>query len=520
MTTRVPRAARLALACVAVALASVAARVAGQIGPLPLTILARDGRRTLPTVGPPGQDLVALNDLAAAFQLTVRDDAGALTVSSNGRTAVLTGGRPLASVNGRLIVLPSPPVRVNNRWAVPPEFLSRALALVLDTPIEWRRASRLVIVGPLRVPRVTVRSEGSQAAAQLTVETSPRAAATITREGSQLLLRFDADALDATIPPVRLEGIVQAVRQVDAITVAIDLGPRFGTYHATTASQGVSSRLDLSLTPLQQADAAPPPVPPAQTSAGASARGPGESTQAAPATRGAVTASAPWTVVVDAGHGGEDAGSRGATGTLEKDVTLAAARGLRAAIESRLGARVLMTRDDDRPVSLEARTSLANNNKADLLISLHANWSPRASASGAALYVAAFDDAEPPRPEPPTEAVPLPGGRVREIELVRWERAQRRYLDRSTDFATRLEARLQGSVPLGQHAVSRLPLPLLGAANMPAVLIEMGYLSHPEQEQQLSNGALPNLVVQAVVDVIATFMTTPVTAPNARDHRP
>src|SRR4029450_8275422 len=97
------------------------------------------------------------------------------------------------------------------------------------------------------------------------------------------------------------------------------------------------------------------------------------------------------TVTIDPGHGGNDEGVHGANGAKEKDLVLAVSRRAKAAIESRLGVRVLLTRDDDRNVPLDERTAIANNNKADLFVSLHANASLRSTTAGASVFVAAFD---------------------------------------------------------------------------------------------------------------------------------
>ena len=83
------------------------------------------------------------------------------------------------------------------------------------------------------------------------------------------------------------------------------------------------------------------------------------------------------------GHGGDDAGTRGPDGSLEKDVTLDIARRLRNLIESQLGLRVVLTRTSDTTVPLDERAAIANNNRADLFISLHTNASVRETATGA-----------------------------------------------------------------------------------------------------------------------------------------
>ena len=96
--------------------------------------------------------------LASLFQLTVREDAlaGGVTVTYKGRTIVASADQPMASVNGRVVTLPAPVARVGRRLFVPIDFLPRALAPIYDSPIDLRRASRLLIVGTIRVARVVV----------------------------------------------------------------------------------------------------------------------------------------------------------------------------------------------------------------------------------------------------------------------------------------------------------------------------------------------------------------------------
>ena len=191
--------------------------------------------------------------------------------------------------------------------------------------------------------------------------------------------------------------------------------------------------------------------------------------------------------MIDPGHGGDDLGVVGAGGAKEKDLTLAVARRVKASIEARLGVRVLLTRDDDRNVPIDNRTSVANNNKANLFISLHANASLQPAAAGAIIYYAAFDS---------TDAASLGGvarvptfsGGTRDLELVAWDLAQTHHLDQSMAFAAMLEERLRGRVPLASQAIARAPLDVLESANMPAVLVEMGFLSNRDQERQLSGG--------------------------------
>ena len=214
------------------------------------------------------------------------------------------------------------------------------------------------------------------------------------------------------------------------------------------------------------------------------------------------------TIVIDPGHGGDDEGVHGAKACKEKDLDARRRAPVKAAIEARLGVRVLLTRDDDRQVPLDERTAVANNNKADLFISLHANASLRPATAGASIYVAAFAEASRAIRGVLGDRVPAFGGGSRDIELVLWDLAQMRHVEQSDEFADILEQLLHDRVPLATPPVDRAPFRVLESANMPAVLIEMGYLTNPDQEKQLAADAFQTAFVQAVVDAVVRFRDT------------
>lgn len=464
--------------------------------PPPLTLLSKEGRRTLAIAPVNNQEFVALDELAALFQLAVREDAiGAITVSYKGKTIVLNPEQPLASVSGRLVSLPAAPARAGRRWLVPVEFISRALALVYDTRLELRKPSHLLIVGDLRVPRVTIRYDLVGSGARLTVDATPRATSAVTQDANQLTIRFDADAVDlATLPLASLgpQSLVQNVRLLDPTTLAVELGPRVAGFRAATQPIDTTLRLEIDIA-TAVADAASAPAPPAP----------------APELPPALTQTTPTirTIVIDPGHGGTDEGVKGPDGTREKELVLAVSRRVRAAIEGRLGIRVLLTRDDDREMPIDDRTAIANNNKADLFISLHANGSLRKAATGASIYYAGFDmdtvaaSGTSLRPE----RVPTFTGAMRDIELVSWHYAQTRHVDRSMRFASILEQQLRDRIPVAPRAIDHGPLRVIESANMPAVLVEMGFLTNPDEERQLSGGQFQNAFTQALLDAIVRF---------------
>jgi N-acetylmuramoyl-L-alanine amidase len=214
------------------------------------------------------------------------------------------------------------------------------------------------------------------------------------------------------------------------------------------------------------------------------------------------------TVVIDPGHGGDDEGSRGPAGSTEKQVTLSVARRLKAALEGRLGVRVILTREGDNAVGLDERAAVANNNKADLFISLHANASVRPAASGAEVFYLSLQEygIEAQRAAAaPRESLPVFGGGTRDIEVVQWRLAQARHIEQSQTLARIVEDALRSRISLTPRSLQQAPFRVLVGANMPAVLVEMGFITNAQQESQLTSDAYQNEIVQALVESVIKF---------------
>jgi N-acetylmuramoyl-L-alanine amidase len=216
-------------------------------------------------------------------------------------------------------------------------------------------------------------------------------------------------------------------------------------------------------------------------------------------------------VAIDPGHGGADEGVKGAGGTREKDLALTVSRRIKTVIESRLGVRVVLTREDDRSVSVATRTAIANNNRADVFISIHANASFQKSASGASILYAAFDTGAEQSARASSGSMRLPtlNGGMRDVDLVFWDLAQVRHVARSRELASLLEEQFHDRIPLSAHAVDRAALDVLESANMPAVMVEMGYLTNEQQEAQVATSDFQGTFVQAIFDALLRFRDGP-----------
>ena len=465
-----------------------------------LTVISREGRKPLPITSINNQDYVAVDDINAAFGTASREDrlAGGLTITARGRSIVLTENQNVVSVAGRLVPLPAPPLRRDGRWYVPADFLPRALSSALDLRLDLRRAPRLLIVGDLRVPRVVTRVDAGTTSVAVTFDVTPNTEARVNAQPGRLIVQFDADALDLSIPLVPAQTFVLGITPGDTpSTIAIALGPRYATYRVNTSQADAGSgRLTIELLP-STTEAAPAPTP---------------APTPAPDTRLVLPNPGPSsglrTVVIDPGHGGEELGTQGVNGTLEKEITLSVARRLRTLIESRLGLKVFLTREDDRTISLDDRSAFANNHRADVFLSIHANSAVRPAMKGAEVYYLTVEraDAEA-RKKADDNATTLPslGGGNRAIDLILWETAQARYLEQSSTLAGFIEQALRTKVEMSPRAVQQLPLRVLVGANMPAALVEIGYLSNVDQEGQLTTAGYQDQIAQALLDALIKF---------------
>ena len=465
-----------------------------------LTVIARDGRKPLPLTSINNQDYVFVDDVNAAFATTSREDrlAGGLTITARGRSIVLTENQNVVSIAGRLVTLPAPPLRRDGRWLVPAEFLPRALSVILDVRLDLRRAARLLIVGEMRVPRVVARVDAGTTNVSVSFEITPNTETRVNGQPGRVIVQFDADALDLSIPLVPSQTFLLGIAPGDTpSTVVLTLGPRYAMHRvATSQADAGSGRLTIDLLPSTTEAAPPAPAPPVP----------------APDTRLVIPTQGPSTglrtVVIDPGHGGEELGTQGAKGTVEKEITLSVARRLRTLIESRLGLKVFLTREDDRTMSLDDRSAFANNHRADVFLSIHANSAVRPALKGAEVYYLTVEraDAEA-RKKADENATTLPalGGGNRAIDLILWETAQARYLEQSATLAGFIEQTLRPRIEMSPRAVQQAPFRVLVGANMPAALVEIGYLSNADQETLLATASYQDQVAQALLDALIKF---------------
>lgn len=217
-------------------------------------------------------------------------------------------------------------------------------------------------------------------------------------------------------------------------------------------------------------------------------------------------------VVIDPGHGGKDVGTHGPSGLYEKEVVLDVARRLGALIEDRLGSEVIYTRGDDTFIPLEERPRIANERKADLFLSIHANSSPYPSAAGVEMYYLNFTTSKAAMDVAARENAGSAGS-IHDLKDLLQKIALRDKIDESREFAARLQTSLSGLEKKGNaesknRGLKKAPFVVLIGASMPSVLAEIGFLTNAGDEAMLRKSEYRQKIADALYKGIANYAET------------
>ncbi len=212
-------------------------------------------------------------------------------------------------------------------------------------------------------------------------------------------------------------------------------------------------------------------------------------------------------LVLDAGHGGWDLGTVGRKGLMEKDVVLDIVRRLGKLVESRLGAEVIYTRQDDTYLPLEKRTEIANLAQADLFVSVHANSSDDSSARGSETYYTNTYSSVKAR----TSDADAEGAAA---ENVNWNNVDiRDKVQKSRRFAAAVQHALYHALAtqipeMRNRGVKKASYVVLTGTSMPAILAEVSFVSSPADEARLRNSSYRQKIAEGLYKGIAQYAAT------------
>ena len=214
-----------------------------------------------------------------------------------------------------------------------------------------------------------------------------------------------------------------------------------------------------------------------------------------------------YSIVLDAGHGGWDLGTVGRKGLLEKDLVLDIVQRLGNLVQRRLGAQVIYTRQDDSYIALEKRAEIANLSRADLFVSIHANYSDDSSARGVETYYTNTYSSIRARPADTEES-------DKSVQNVSWTNVDiRAKVQESRQFAANVQHALYGMLAaktpgIRNRGVKRASYVVLTGTSMPAILAEVSFVSSPEDESKLKSSVYRQQIAEALYKGIAHYTAT------------
>jgi N-acetylmuramoyl-L-alanine amidase len=447
---------------------------------------------TLAANGP----LFGLTPLAEALGGTLSTDASGESVSLKiaDKEVVIGQGNAIITVGDAIVSLSQPPVQGEGGLQVPLDFLRKTFGDLLGYNFDWRpETQRLTIARrgarDLPVSLDVVHLQGMTTIV-LAFPEEPRYK--LNRQGNLIQVQMLADRLTPPAPKEIQDPLVQGVT-IDPAQIRLQLA------EGAQAESYVLEKPFRLVFDVHRTSAVSVPASPS-----------------APAER----QTGIHTIVIDPGHGGVEVGAIGPSGIQEKELTLQLAHELEAKLAQRLGVRVVLTRTEDALVPLDMRPAIANQNKADLFISIHLNSSLGSGAYGTETYflspqatdirastAAAAENREAGGSHPATSdaaAGPKPDD-TQDLQLILWDLAQTHHMGESQRLANMIQGELNEMLKLKDRGVKQAPFRVLMGATMPAVLVELGFISNPDEEKKLKDPAYREQLVDALSRAVAHY---------------
>lgn len=214
-------------------------------------------------------------------------------------------------------------------------------------------------------------------------------------------------------------------------------------------------------------------------------------------------------ILLDAGHGGHDTGSVGPGGLREKDVVLDVSNRLGKLLAERMGAEVIYTRQKDQFIPLEERSNIANKRGADLMISIHCNSAPSSKVRGIETYYLSFTS-DPWELSVASLENAAAESSINELQDLVAKIALDDKIEESREFATRIQSRLHGGVvkhssSIRDRGIRKAPFVVLIGAKMPAVLVEIGFISNRTDESLLRKSSFRQEIAEHLYQGISEY---------------
>lgn len=472
----------IAAASIVVAQVNSQAILRTQTGDKPIAFLVQNG-----------QTYVSAVDVITGLGGTIQPDSSGFKVTLNNNIAAFGPDTRFAVVRDDLIEMPVPPIINQGVPFVPWQFFSGFLSKATDQDAMWDPVARVLNVRTRRQAIVAVQMTVTnvQGISKIVLTLSAPSEYAITKEPSAYAIHFKATLQapfaeqaydDPNVSHATFAGSDLRI-QLTSPDVAADSYKLENPFRIVLDLRKVAAQTPSTTTAPQLPGLKPSPAEPAGIR----------------------------TIVIDPGHGGKDVGAAGAGGLMEKDITLAVARKLAAALQSKINARVVLTRDDDTLISLDQRTAIANQYHADLFLSVHMNAAVVKGAKGSETYflnVEASDEIA--RRAAESENASTSAAKANpstDLKMILWDLAQQEYLQESSRFAADIQEEMNRATGVQNRGVKQAPFKVLVGATMPAALVEVGFITNPDEETKLKSDSFQNMMVDALVRAVERYKT-------------
>jgi N-acetylmuramoyl-L-alanine amidase len=447
-------------------------------------------RGTLPVVSnEDGAGYVSLNRLAQLLGVKPAwtDKSTKATFTVGTRTAQMVKGRAQVVVQGQSVRLSSPVRVLSAGWVVPEEFLTKVLPRLLPgAAVAEERAAPKLPVKPARASATLgdLRFRSYPSFTRIVLESDEPFSFKVESGPAEVRARLSGLTIDQGEAHEVNDGLIREIslsRAGSGALLRVGLEGPLGDTKTTVLSEPYRVVLDF-YRPRER-------------------------------TEGARVQAAPLRVIVlDAGHGGHDSGAVGPSGLQEKDLVLDVTRRLARMLEEGLGLKVALTRTDDRFVPLRERAAFANAQRADLFVSVHANAHRVSVSEGVETYflsseasdnearqVAALENGVVQLESPASRA------KTDILKTILWDLAQSEFQAESSRLAEVVQDSVTQSLGLTNRGVKQAGFYVLGGVAMPAVLVEIGFITNRKEERKLMDSRHREEVARAIYSGLAAY---------------
>jgi N-acetylmuramoyl-L-alanine amidase len=409
-------------------------------------------------------------------------------------TFTLTGNSRLVAFGEQETLLPVPVLDFDGELWLPMVLLESVIGPRVSQRMAWDPVARRLELGSAEynVTGLRVEQVGRSTAVHIQCREPLSFRASSPEQGVIELKIYGAEANVARVGTTTRRGLLRGAltkQYGDHAVVTIQVDDLVGRYRTYTAAGGKDIVLVLEE---EQVASMPPPLPWGKQNVNID-QGPVDVTREISVK----------TVVIDPGHGGHDVGAVGHQGILEKDVNLGVARELKRFLERESDLQVVLTREDDSYLELADRAEIANSSGGDLFISLHCNSWFNDGAHGFETFF--LSPAESDWAKSVEAAENSADGEPGDVEFIVWELVQNNFISSSSQLAEVIQQGVVEDLDLLDRGVRQAGFRVLVGAYMPAVLIELGFLTYTEEEGHLGDRSYQRRMAQALGEAIMDY---------------